>query len=387
MKKWLVTGLLVLGVCGLSQFLSSSEIIRHPQPGDKLESRWNWAIDNAGKQKPKNGYWVAYSIKKMMGEFTYYATTGTYMYSTNHPSSSLFRGQTLEEMVYGRRSVPKMSDEEQIKSIAKQALEERKNPHRPQRQVEKDVAILFKFLGNASKTPEKIRFTNLTVAFDPGERPVYWLDKSEDAESFEFLRQMYAKVKNEDLKKRVLSAVGFHTSSDLVVPFLVNIVKSREVEKIRGRAASELGDHDTKQSLTVLVETARNDRSLYVRKRAVYGLEDQKQPEAVDGLIDLARNANHRDIRKSAISALGDIASRKAVAALEDFVYDDDDTEVQKRAVYALEDLPNNEGVPLLIKIARSHPKTKIRKSAIYCLGDSGDPRALETLISLIKKK
>ena len=208
MKKWLLTGFIVLGVCGLSRFLFSSEVIRHPQPGDKLEARWNWAMDKAGKQKPRNGYWVAYSIKKMMGEFTYYATTGTYMYSTSHPSSSLFRGQTLEEMVYGRRSVPEMSDEEQIKSIAKRALEERKPPHRPQRRIWKEVAILFKFSGSASKTPETIRFTNLTVAFDPGERPLYWVDKSEDAESFEFLRKMYTKVRGEDLKKRVLSAVA-----------------------------------------------------------------------------------------------------------------------------------------------------------------------------------
>lgn len=387
MKKWLVTGLLVLGVCGLSQFLSSSEIIRHPRPGDKLEARWNWALENAGKLKPRHGYWIAYSIKKMMGEFTYFATTGTYMYSTSHPSSSLFRGKTLEEMVYGRRSVPEMSVEEQIKSIAKQALESRKSPRKPQRRVWKDVAILFKFKNSGSKTPETIRFTNMTVAFDPGERPVFWLDKSADAESFQFLSRMYAKAGREDLKKRYISAVGLHSSSDLIVSFLTKVVKSRESEKIRGRAASELGDHDTKASLAVLMDTARKDRSVYVRKRAVYGLEDLKQPEAVDGLIDLARNANHRDIRKAAISALGDIASEKAVSALEDFVYDDDDTEVQKRAVYALEDLPNNEGIPLLIKIARSHPKTKIRKSAIYCLGDSGDPRALETLISIIKKK
>jgi len=53
--------------------------------------------------------------------------------------------------------------------------------------------------------------------------------------------------------------------------------------------------------------------------------------------------------------------------------------------VDALAELPANEGLPLLISIARTHPKPAIRKSAIEALGESEDPRALETLIDLIK--
>ena len=74
-------------------------------------------------------------------------------------------------------------------------------------------------------------------------------------------------------------------------------------------------------------------------------------------------------------------------ATLEDLAYEDDDTEVQKEAVYALEDLPDGQGIPYLIKIAKSHWKVVIRKRAIDCLGDSGDPRALQALIDILKEK
>lgn len=240
---------------------------------------------------------------------------------------------------------------------------------------------------NNAKIPEKIYLSNLSVPFDLGGCPLFWLDKSEDSQSFHFLSRMYSSIANEDFKRRILGAIGLHSSSNIVVPFMEKVLKSKVTDRLRGKAAIELGEHDTESSVKLLLRTAREDSSLYVRKRAVSGLEDLRNPAAADALIELACNARSRDIRRRAISALGDIASRKAVAALDDMVYSDEDTETQKRAVYAIEDLPNKEGIPLLIKIAKTHPKLKVRKSAIYCLGDSDDPRALNALIEIIRNK
>ena len=40
-----------------------------------------------------------------------------------------------------------------------------------------------------------------------------------------------------------------------------------------------------------------------------------------------------------------------------------------------------------LIKVAKTHPSAEVRKKAIFWLGETGDPRALEVLIEIIKGK
>jgi HEAT repeat protein len=68
-------------------------------------------------------------------------------------------------------------------------------------------------------------------------------------------------------------------------------------------------------------------------------------------------------------------------------VENQEETDIQKRDVYSLEDLPDDEGILYLIDVAKTNRKASIRKASIHCLGDSDDPRALQTLIEIIKRK
>jgi HEAT repeat protein len=65
----------------------------------------------------------------------------------------------------------------------------------------------------------------------------------------------------------------------------------------------------------------------------------------------------------------------------------DGNAEVQEQAVFALSQLPDGQGVEPLIKLAKTHPDPRVRKRAIFWLGETGDPRALATLVSIIKDK
>jgi hypothetical protein len=386
MRRLLLLFSLVVGLFFAAGSSMASQVYHHPRSAEKLDARWEWALDSADQKGIGNGFWVAYSIRHFMGEYTFFASNGRYTYHSSYHSLDLLEGKSLGEMIYGQKMTPDLSDEEQVKRTAQKALEEIDNPHKEQRKVWKDVAILFLY-DPPSVQPKSIRYNNFSVPFDTNGFPLFWLDKANDAESISFLSKLYGSTDNEKFQKKLLGAIGLHSKPELVVPFLEDILKSRSSDNLRGRAAIELGDQNSERSLELLLETAGHDRSLHVRKRAVSGLEDLEMPAATDGLIVLARNADSSDIRRRAISALGDKASRKAVKALEEFAFNDSDTQVQKRAVYALEDLPDGEGVPYLIKIANEHPNPSVRKSAIYSLGDSDDSRALEALVQIIRKK
>ena len=364
---------------------SFPQVFHHPNPTTNLIERWDWAMQEAGKQKLKDGYWIGYSIKRLMWEHQYICSTDEQTITSSHFPNYL-RGDPLEKILSGKVTYKPLSNEEKVKLEARRALAELEDRGRSEQKVWKDVAILFKFSSRSSRIPETFRISNLYLPFDPEGLAIFWLDKAEDAQSISILSDIYESSNREKLKKRVLTVFGFHEISDQAVSFLEKVLKSEEPDTLRARAALVLGDQDHERAVKLLHQNAINDRSYEVRRRSVYGLEDIELPSAADSLIDIALNCKEREIRKRAIDCLADIASKKTTAALKDIAYKDSDTDIQKRAVYALEDLPRNEGIPYLIDIAKTHHKVTVRKAAIYCLGDSDDPRALQALIDIIKK-
>ena len=363
-----------------------SQVNRHPNPNVNLKARWDWAKQEAGKQKLKNGFWIGYSIKRLMRKDQYIYSTDKHTISGSH-FTHLPKGDSLEEILSGKVTASPFSDEDQVKSEAKRALDRLENPEKSENKVWKDIAILYKFSSNSSNVPIAILASNQYMPFDPEGLPIFWLDLAEDAQSLTILDSFYTNSSQEKLKKRILTIAGLHGTSENAVAFLEKILKSRDPDSLRAKAALELGDQDHEKAVKLLHQTAKNDRSFEVRKGSVYGLEDINLPSAADALIDIAQKSKDREIRKKAIDCLTDIASTKTAAALKNVAENDEDTDIQKRAVYALEDLPDNEGIPHLVDIAKTHRKLTIRKAAIYCLGDSDDPRALQALIQIIKNK
>lgn len=378
----LMTAFTTAVICGSSFF----QVSRHPNPEVDLRTRWDWARQEAGIQKLKNGFWIGYSIKRLMREDQYIYSTDKHTISGSH-FTHLPKGDPLDEILSGKISTSRLSDDDQVSREAKRALDRLENPERPEAKVWKDVAILFKFGSSSKDVPAAIRAGNQYMPFDPEGLPIFWLERAEDAQSLAILEDLYAGSNQEKMKKRILTIAGLHQTSEQTVAFLEKVLLSRDPDSLRARAASELGDHDHQRAVQLLHRAAKQDVSFEVRKYSVYGLEDIGLPGAADALIDVAQNSDDTEIRKKAIGCLADIASKKTAAALKHVVDNDEDTDIQKRAVYALEDLPENEGIPYLADIARTHDKLTIRKAAIYCLGDSDDPRALQALVRIIKNK
>lgn len=422
----------------------SQTIIKHPNPTDKLDQRWEWALKEAKSSKFKDGIWIGYSIQRLMGE-------NSYMGSFHSPPRT---GEIpLEEIIYGANKKPegeKIADEQTIKDAAERALNKLERGHHPEEKVLKDVAILFQFDKRASvESIEKIKVSNLSLYIDLDNLPLIWLEKTEDNQSVSLLEKLYKNVNSEDIKEKMVMAVGIHEPSDLNVSFLEKVLNSNDPDDVRENAAFWMGQQDTERALKILLKTAQKDRSEDVRKKAVFGISQikidgateglvslaeksddeevrekaifwlgqregdnalkflvkiaksdpssdvrekavfaisqMKSEAATDELIDLAYHARENNVRKKAIFWLGQKASKKAVAALEDVVNKDDDAEVQKQAVFALTQLPDHRGVPNLIKIAKTHPSREIRKKAIFWLGQSDDPRALDALVEIMK--
>jgi len=378
-KKALAPILAVGLVAGLSLRLALGQVVHHPRPESPLAERVDWAFQEAGRAGLGKGFWVGFSIRRLMGEHSFIGS---------HFRGSADRKLSLEELIYGRKSAAekKISEEEAIREAADKALASG-DRGQPGRKMAKDIAILMQFASAAARQPEMVTISNISLSVPLQSLALLWLGPAEDTDSVSLLKKYYDKAATERMRQTLLQAVALHQNATLVVPLLEGVLKSRESVKIRADAASFLGEQNDGRAVEILIRTIRTDTSLEVRKNAVWGLTEMDLPAAVDALIDFARNCPEKDIRSEAVGGLAEKATQKAVKTLEQIVFNDKETEVQTQAVHALADLPAKEGLPYLIRIAKTHANREVRKAAIHSLGDMNDPAAIQALVDIVKGK
>jgi HEAT repeat protein len=442
MKKILKISLLLsifLTNVGLAQ-----RIIKHPNPVQKLGNRWEWAKKQSKSKKFQTGFWIGYSIDRLMGENSYIGSFRSDRYE---------KEKSLAEIVYGKKIKPQeenLTDDQKVRRAAKKVIEELENSNKPDKKILKEIAFLFRF-DKPSKDLNEIKVSNLSLLVELDNLPLIWIGKTNDGESVNLLEEQYNKNLSDDVKEDLITAVALHKTSDQVVDFLSEIILSKEANDIREKAVFWIGEHESNKTLKLITKTAQRDRSTDVREKAVFSIYRMGSKKANDVLVDLAYHANKRQVREKAIfwlgqkdspraaKILGDIAtndgdeeiqqkaifglsqlkddkstnvliklakkhpnkesrkkaifwlgqkaSQKAFDTLEDMAVNENDVEIQKKAIFALTQLDNDRGIPVLIKIAKTHSSREVRKKAIFWLGQSDDARALETLVEIVRKQ
>ncbi len=438
MKVFRIITTLCFTIIVVSVINAENSVIKHQNPQENLNARWEWARNQAASMK--GGVWVGYSFQQLMGK-------NSFIRSFEDSRSSR---PTLEMILEGKVD---LQMEESVSDAARDALRSLDNLDKQIEVIAKDVAILFYFDGSkiGFNTIKDLKINSMNLPVNLKMKPLLWLGEVTQKESVAFLKDGYKKVKSPEIKEDLVTAIGLHRDTPVAQDFLSGIIESDEKDDIREKAVFWLGQADNEDALKILGNTVEKDQSEDIREQAVFAISQMKiesatstlvnlakqakesnvrekavfwlgqqnsqeametlkdiiqgdaspevkeqavfalgqmqRPEATDMLVDLARNARDRGVRTKAIFWLGQKASANVSEMLEDIVYDDDEGEVQKAAVFALSQLPADEAVPALIKIAQGHPNPEVRKNAIFWLGQSGDERAIDALVEMVKKK
>lgn len=379
MKNRSVRFILLFFLAGvLALAAAKNPVLPAPQTLGALDARWDWAIKKAQSQPAQEGFYIGYTIQRLMAENSHIGSWS--------PDSQDEDETTLYEIITGKK-LDKVKKEQSVLEAARQALKQQKRESKSEKKILKDVALLFRFSSKAEGKfdCEAIKVSELNLAVELEKGAIYWLGKAEKGESVRFLGNFFKAARTSDLKKKLLMAVSLHDREPQVLPFLKEVLYGNLANDIREDAAFWLGIHGTYQSANILLDVAQHDHSESVREKAVFGLYLINLPEASDALIKLARKGDDPDVRKKAIFWLSQKAIKRSAEVLGSMAMADPDTEVQTQAVFALSQISRGGGIPQLIKIARSHGNIQVRKKAIFWLGQSNDPRALETIIDIVK--
>ena len=355
------------------------QVVRHPDTSKPLAVRWEWARAEAKNRNFDGGYWIGYSIQRLMEEKSF---IGSYCSDErrNHPS--------LLEVITGKTplntgSPEDPSDDGSAVSGNMSVEDGGKSSHE---KVTKEVGFLFHYAAGGADKTDRIKVSNLSLRVQFNGDPLIWLGVADDDESCARLRAEYAGARSDEIMKQLIMAIGVHQTSKGVFPFLHDVLGGTGSAEVRGDAAFWLGQLNTDEARIALVQSIGTERSDHVREQSIFALSEMEGEPALDALISFAQKGPDHAVRNKAIFWLGQKASEKAVETLRGIVYSEQETDLQKSALFALTQLPGNRGTVDIIKIARTHPNPKVRKEAIFWLSQSDDPRAIEVLVDIVKK-
>ena len=141
---------IALVLCTAVRLAGAQEVKHHPDTSQSLQPRWAWAESQAAQARFTKGYWIGYSIRRMMDENS---TIG----NVSFRNGKVYRGpgKSLSELIYGRE----MPLESSFTSATK-----------PSRQVEKEVGIFYGFTSGKELT--KIHESTFSLSVDFKDLPL-----------------------------------------------------------------------------------------------------------------------------------------------------------------------------------------------------------------------
>lgn len=254
--------------------------------------------------------------------------------------------------------------------------------------TERETAVLFLYDKDAKRSDEfsEVSVCNLALSVELSDHPLFWLGEADTKKSIDFLFATYKKLKEDESKEDLVSAVGIHTDQPAVTSFLIDVINSKSDNEVRENSVFWLGYQNNSEALVALKKIVAGEPSFEMRKHAVMSLSFMDLPAAMDELIGIAKRSGSNELRKQAVYGLGNKAVARAEETLKGIVEDDPDLEIKKHAVYALSNT-SDDIIPFLITVAKTHRSLSIRKCAIWSLGNSRDERAVDALISLAENK
>ena len=215
----------------------------------------------------------------------------------------------------------------------------------------------------------------------------YAIGQSRDRGTVATLQGLYESVKDVEVRRSVISAVGNSVDEQPAFTFLLGVAKNDPDWESRRTAIRQLGHFQRDDAVEELIKIYSSDSNVEIKKTALRALSESKSTRAEDKLFEIARSNEPLDVRRQAIRLLGERVSQRSFDFLSTTAQSTDaNAEVQVQAVRAIGERRAEESVPLLIKIARTHPNQLVRKQAIRSLGESGDPRAIDFFREVLSK-
>ncbi len=154
----------------------------------------------------------------------------------------------------------------------------------------------------------------------------------------------------------------------------------------RVAALNALLQMDTEQAMPILMDVLerRDACSVELRRKAVFLVSQHETRETVDILLRAVREDPDEEVRQQAVFWLGQTSGDDAVTALESILQGSDDIELQKKVIFSLSQHSSSRAGRILRDVALdSRAHEEVRDQAIFWLGQEGSDDDVSVLMDL----
>jgi HEAT repeat protein len=150
------------------------------------------------------------------------------------------------------------------------------------------------------------------------EKAIFWLGQRETPENAAFLRSLYGRLTNEELKKKVLFSLS-QMGGEENGRWLLGVARdaSQKIE-IRKQALFWAGQGGV--SVDELTRLYANVSDREMREQLIFVYSQRNEPPALEKLIDIAKRDPSPELRKRALFWLGQSDDARAVQAIQDII-------------------------------------------------------------------
>jgi HEAT repeat protein len=151
------------------------------------------------------------------------------------------------------------------------------------------------------------------------EQAIFWLGNRRDTASVGFLRGLYSRLTDRDLKERVLFSVANQRGTDSGAWLIAIATNEREPVELRKQALFHAGNQRA-ASLTDIAALYDRVTDREMKEQIIFVLSQNKAEAAVDKLMDIARRDTDREMRSKAIFWLGQSRDPRVIKFLEEVI-------------------------------------------------------------------
>jgi len=151
---------------------------------------------------------------------------------------------------------------------------------------------------------------------------IFWLGQRRGTENAAFLRGLYTKLTDDDLKEKVIFSLAQQGGNENGRWLMDLALNEREPIEMRKKALFWVGQsgNSSVATITELVGLYDHIQSHEMKEQLIFVYAQRHEPEALDKLIDIVRHEQDRELRKKALFWLGQSHDPRAARVLEEII-------------------------------------------------------------------
>jgi HEAT repeat protein len=188
-----------------------------------------------------------------------------------------------------------------------------------------------------------------------------------------------------ELRRKAVFLVSQHETRE-TVDILMRAVREDPDHEVQEQAVFWLGQTSGDDAVTALESILQGSEDIELQKKVVFSLSQHGSSRAGRILRDVALDSRaHEEVREQAIFWLGQEGDIDA-SELRELYNDAAEFELKEHVIFVLSQFDDGDAVDELMDIARNETNADLRDKAIFWLGQSDDERAAEFLAELINR-